>query len=321
MGPGALLVLAGDEVNIVEMEIRMTDVSILGTGLMGAAMARVLLGNGRSVTVWNRSPEKAAELEEDGAVVAASATDALRASPVSILVILSYANVGSILADAVQHGGVGDIVNVVTGSPDEADELGAWAHEHGVAVLDGALLTYPRGLGKEDTVVVYSGDEGVWRRREAVLREVAGASQYLGPQARLANAVDHVSLSFVSIVQTAMFSTLAYAQALGVPRDQAVARIQRSLGTMRSYLDHTLPMVESGDFSTTEASIDTWVLSTHDFAQGWRAAGLSGKAITAAAGTVRSAQEAGLGHLDLAAIYRYELAARAPERDDEASAD
>lgn len=285
----------------------MTDVSILGTGLMGAAMARVLLRNGYTVTVWNRSTEKASHLAREGAVVASSATQAITASPLSILVIFSYDNVRALLAEALEHGNIGDIVNVVTGSPAQADELATWARENGITLLDGALLTYPRGLGKDETVAVYSGDEGVWKRNETVLRELAGGSQYLGQQTRLANAVDHVSLSFVSIVQTAMFSTLAYAQALEVPRAQAVARIQRSLLNMSGYLDYALPMIESGDFSTTQSTIDTWALSTRDFARGWLDAGLSGQAIRAAADTVRGAQEAGLGGFDLAAVYRFEL--------------
>lgn len=285
----------------------MTDVSILGTGLMGAAMARVLLRQGHSVTVWNRTREKAVLLEADGAVVASSASEAIHASPVSIFVIFSYENVRSIIGAALASGPVGDIVNVVTGSPSDADELDAWAREEGLLLLDGALLTYPKGLGHADTLVVYSGDEDVWGRNESLLRDVAGSSQYLGSPARLANGVDHVSLSFVSIVQTAMFSTLAYAQALNVPREQAVTRIQRSLANMADYLDYALPKIASGDFSTTEASIDTWVLSTRAFAEGWRQVGLSGQAITAAAETVQAAQDAGLGELDLAAVYRYEL--------------
>ena len=35
-------------------------VSVLGTGIMGAAMARNLVAKGHDVRVWNRSPEKAA---------------------------------------------------------------------------------------------------------------------------------------------------------------------------------------------------------------------------------------------------------------------
>ena len=38
----------------------MSEVSVIGLGNMGSALARALLENGRQVTVWNRSPRKAA---------------------------------------------------------------------------------------------------------------------------------------------------------------------------------------------------------------------------------------------------------------------
>ena len=38
----------------------MSEVTVIGLGNMGSALARALLENGRAVTVWNRSPEKAA---------------------------------------------------------------------------------------------------------------------------------------------------------------------------------------------------------------------------------------------------------------------
>jgi 3-hydroxyisobutyrate dehydrogenase-like beta-hydroxyacid dehydrogenase len=284
-----------------------TDVTVLGTGLMGAAIVRTLLRQGLSVTVWNRSPEKAAPLVAEGAASAASPTEAIHASPVTLLVIFSYENVTSILAAAAAEGPVGDIVNLVTGSPSEAEDLQRWARDHHVNLLDGALLTYPRGIGGPQTLVVYAGDADVWARQQELLRLLAGASEYLGEDARLANAVDHVALSFVTVTQTAMFATLAYAEALGVPRATAMQRIERSLSTMARYLEYAKPMLETGDFRTTEASIDTWVRSSRAFAEGWNDAGLPGRGIRAAAETIRAAQDAGLGELDLAALYLYEL--------------
>ena len=47
-----------------------TTVAILGTGIMGAAMARNLLEAGIRVRAWNRSRGKAEPLTEDGAEVA-----------------------------------------------------------------------------------------------------------------------------------------------------------------------------------------------------------------------------------------------------------
>ena len=45
----------------------MTRVAVLGTGIMGSAMARNLLRAGLAVTVWDRSPEATAGLEREGA--------------------------------------------------------------------------------------------------------------------------------------------------------------------------------------------------------------------------------------------------------------
>ena len=36
-----------------------TTVAVLGTGIMGAGMARNLIGAGLDVTVWNRNPDRA----------------------------------------------------------------------------------------------------------------------------------------------------------------------------------------------------------------------------------------------------------------------
>src|SRR5438552_14393706 len=53
-------------------------VAVLGTGIMGAPMARNLLKAGFDVCVWNRSPDKARALAQDGAAVAQGAADAVK---------------------------------------------------------------------------------------------------------------------------------------------------------------------------------------------------------------------------------------------------
>ena len=57
-------------------------VALIGLGLMGSGMARRLLGAGFPLTVYNRSPQRAAPLEEEGARVAASPREAAGAADV-----------------------------------------------------------------------------------------------------------------------------------------------------------------------------------------------------------------------------------------------
>ena len=67
-------------------------VTVLGTGIMGSAMARNLLKAGLRTTVWDRSPAATAPLSEAGALVAASAAEAVRNASV-VITMLPTANV------------------------------------------------------------------------------------------------------------------------------------------------------------------------------------------------------------------------------------
>ena len=62
-------------------------VAVLGTGIMGAAMARSLLRAGLSVRAWNRTREKAEALVADGAYCAESPQDAVAGADVVLTML------------------------------------------------------------------------------------------------------------------------------------------------------------------------------------------------------------------------------------------
>ncbi len=62
-------------------------VAVLGAGTMGRGMTRSLLRNGFTVDVWDRTPEKAAELDADGATAREDARDAVRDADVVITMV------------------------------------------------------------------------------------------------------------------------------------------------------------------------------------------------------------------------------------------
>src|ERR1017187_9715551 len=86
-------------------EIQMTDVhsqgedpvAVLGTGIMGSAMARNLVGAGLRTTVWDRSPSATASLSEAGALVAASPAEAIRGARLVITMLPTAAVVESVI--------------------------------------------------------------------------------------------------------------------------------------------------------------------------------------------------------------------------------
>jgi 3-hydroxyisobutyrate dehydrogenase len=62
-------------------------VALLGTGLMGSAMAARLLGQGVPVVVWDRTAEHARPLADRGAEVAGSPGEAVAATDVVITML------------------------------------------------------------------------------------------------------------------------------------------------------------------------------------------------------------------------------------------
>ena len=74
-----------------------TDVSLIGLGPMGIALARALQ-RGHTLTLWNRTPSRAEALLGQGTVLAADARAAVAASPIVLVCVADYAAWRAILA-------------------------------------------------------------------------------------------------------------------------------------------------------------------------------------------------------------------------------
>jgi 3-hydroxyisobutyrate dehydrogenase len=85
--------------------------AVIGTGIMGAAMARNLVAAGLRATVWDRSPAVLEPLVAAGAVAAPTPADAVRGADVVITMLPTADVVGSVMLDEAvlaqfEHGAV-----------------------------------------------------------------------------------------------------------------------------------------------------------------------------------------------------------------------
>ncbi|MDS9469373.1 NAD(P)-dependent oxidoreductase [Paracoccus sp. MBLB3053] len=115
------------------------NIAFLGTGLMGAPMARRLLGAGFRVTVWNRAAEKAQALEAAGAIVAADPASAAAGSDVVFTMLSDGQAVADVLfargvAQAMRAGAV--LVDTSSIAPEIARDHSARLREIGIAHVD-----------------------------------------------------------------------------------------------------------------------------------------------------------------------------------------
>jgi 3-hydroxyisobutyrate dehydrogenase len=106
-------------------------VAVLGTGIMGAAMARRLIAAGQHTAVWDRSAAATASLAEAGARVGATAQDAVAGAPVVITMLPTAEVVTSVMlgdgvAEALADGAVWAQMGTigVSGTTEIARQLG-----------------------------------------------------------------------------------------------------------------------------------------------------------------------------------------------------
>ncbi|MFI0933131.1 NAD(P)-dependent oxidoreductase [Streptomyces sp. NPDC021019] len=159
--------------------------TVIGLGPMGLALAGALLKNGHPTTVWNRTPEKARDLVARGARLAASVADAVAAGPLTVVCLKDYATLYEVLDPAGDAAAGRTLVNLNSGTPNEAHAAASWAAERGVTYLDGAVMVPPPLVGDPGSVFLFSGPREVFDAHRATLASL-GAPRYLGSDPGLA---------------------------------------------------------------------------------------------------------------------------------------
>ncbi len=139
-------------------------IAFLGTGLMGAPMARRLLRAGCSLTVWNRNTDKAKALESDGATVAASPEEAVDGADIIITMLTDGKAVGDVLfesgcADRLAKGA--KVIDMSSIAPAIAKEHSAKLGELGIAHVDAPVSGGVVGAEAGTLAIMAGGDADV----------------------------------------------------------------------------------------------------------------------------------------------------------------
>ncbi|MEV0591999.1 NAD(P)-dependent oxidoreductase [Nonomuraea cavernae] len=271
-------------------------VTVLGLGPMGRALAGAFLDAGLRTTVWNRTPGKERELVGRGAVGARSPEEAVAASRLTVLCVVNYDAVDAI----VRRGAVTDalkgrtVANLTADTPDRARDTAAWAAEHGIGYLDGAIMTPTTTIGTPDAVFLHSGPEELHQKHRPVLDALGGTHTHLGADIGQAAAYD---IALLDIFWTAM---AGYAHALAVARAEGVTA--RELAPFATGIATILPAifeqsaeeVDSGTFSGEDNPITSAVSSMAHIVHTSEAHGIDAGVMRAAEGLARRA--IGRGH-------------------------
>ncbi|MEU9840216.1 NAD(P)-dependent oxidoreductase [Actinomadura sp. NPDC048032] len=287
----------------------MTQVAVLGAGIMGAAMARNLLRNGHGVAVWNRTAARAEPLAADGAAVAASPAEAVRDADV-VITMLNDAETALAVMDEAAPGLSAGQVWAQMGTVGVADvpRLARFADGHGLAFVDAPVQGTKQPAEQGKLIILAAGPQDVRKVLEPVFGAVGGKTVWLdddgagGAGTRLKLAAVSYAISLTSVVA----ESVALAKGLGL--DPSLLGEVLTGGPLDSpYLQVKMKAMLDGDFEPSFAvrNAEKNTRLIHDSAA---AAGVRVDVNDAAGERFRRAIEQGHGDEDMAATYRASFA-------------
>lgn len=221
---------------------------------MGQAMAATLLKHGHPTTVWNRTPGKADHLIANGATAAGTVAEAVAASQLVIVCVLDYDAVRTTVEPVADTLTGRTLVNLTTGAPEQARQMAAWAGEHGIEYLDGALMTVPQNVGGPEALVLYSGAKAAFETHRQTL-ELVGVSRFLGEDAGLAGLHDLALLALMYATLAGYYHATALVGAVGVAASDFAALVVPAMTGLVGMLPDNAKAIDSRTY-TDFSSLD-----------------------------------------------------------------
>jgi len=279
----------------------MSDITVIGLGLMGSALARAIQHAGHDLTVWNRSPQKMQAFIEDGVDAAADIVAAITASPVILFNIDNYAVSNAILQSAEIAPLLQDrtIVQLSTGTPNEADEIATWMAAQQARYLDGAVLCGPDDISTDTSLILLSGEEEAYSRAGNLLECLGGSVRYVGSNVRAASALDLAWLCnsygrFLAVTHAARIC-----ESEGVGMDEFA-----SLFPQDPTVQHYATVIDTDGYKNCSATLKVWRAALQRILEQGRDAGISTPFPDHVDNLLQRAEAAGYGEENVMAMVK-----------------
>jgi 3-hydroxyisobutyrate dehydrogenase len=274
-------------------------VAVLGTGTMGAPMARNLAKAGHDVVAYNRTRERAEPLAQDGIAISGDAAEAVRGAGVVVTIVADGDAVASLIEPAL--GAMGDAVwaQMSTVGLEALDRLVAMAGAAGVALVD-APVSGTKQPAEQGTLVVLASGPADARERCAPVFDAVGAKTVdLGDEPGAATRMKLVLNAWLIALVEGLAESIQLAEGLGIDPAQFLEIIDGGpLGPPYAKLKGTM-MIERSyapSFALRWALKDAVLVD-----EAGRAAGLDLPLARTIAARMQVAVDAGHGGADMAA--------------------
>jgi 3-hydroxyisobutyrate dehydrogenase-like beta-hydroxyacid dehydrogenase len=272
---------------------------------MGSALAVALLNKGFATTVWNRTAAKAEPLSRLGARVAKSMLEALDQTEMVVVNVNNYDSTFQLFRDAAVEAALRGkmLVQLSSGTPDEARGMQSWAGRHGIEYLDGAIMSYPAGIGKPEGTVLYSGSEELFKSAKPVLLAFGDNAMFVGDEIGHASALDVGLLMWAMSTMTGFLQGYVVCEAENVPLERYMQLVKGLMPVLDSLVADLYARVQAKEYGNTQAALETWAVGPGGIIGWCKRHGVDHSIADPLLLLIEKAVKAGKGQADFAYLY------------------
>jgi 3-hydroxyisobutyrate dehydrogenase len=221
-------------------------VGFIGLGAMGRGMARNLHRAGLLLSIWNRTPARAAELGgELGIAAAANAAELAGGCDVVVLCVSADADVLEMvdaITESLRPGSI--VIDCSTVSAGTAREASRRLSARGVEFLDAPVSGGVEGARDGTLAIMVGGPAAALDRARPVLEAMGRTVTHFGPSGAGQAAKATNQIMCAGIIQ-AVAEAMAFAKAEGLPLEALIETLGKGAGSSWYFVHRAPNMVRN----------------------------------------------------------------------------
>ena len=236
------------------------NISVIGLGSMGFALAETLLKSDFNISVWNRTSSKAQKLENKGANICSTPNEAFKNSQYIVASLSNYEAWNNIIdSNQIDMDLSGKtIIQLTTGSIEEVGALNDWVKKYNGDLLEGIISCFPSQIGTEEGLILLAGSDNSINSCKDIISILSPKYKNLGSNLIAPTVLSRAFLSGAIGGLIGMMNGVALCQKADISLDDFKEIYMDRSSIIEQESKRIINAIAKEDTENTEASVSAW---------------------------------------------------------------
>ncbi len=236
------------------------NISVIGLGSMGFALAETLLKADFNISLWNRTLSKAQKLENKGANICSTPNEAFKNSQYIVACLSNYEAWNNIIdSNQIDMDLSGKtIIQLTSGSIEEVIALNDWVKKYNGDLLEGIISCFPTQIGTKESLILLSGDNNSINNCKDIISILSPQYKNLGSNLIAPTVLSRAFISGALGGLIGMMNGAVLCQKADISLDDFKEIYMDRSSIIEQESKRIIDAIATEDTENTEASVSAW---------------------------------------------------------------